>query len=347
MTRGISIVTYHRHQFDWFFNRFNGSSVHSLGVLMMLFGFLFVEFVAEAQSRKNISSFSHFQSYFNPGLTGYEGSAVRGFVRNQWSGFEGAPQTVFFSTELDFGELAGEVDPALMGKNALSLNLLHDTYGAFRENELLLNYASRVRLTEMHNLRLGVGIIYQSIRLDGSALTTEEQNDPTLGQYYGTFSDMQLIDLNAGIALTHKNYYVSYALQRLNGGKVSKGDQFITGYPMEQFVQAGFREALTPDFSVITNVFFRSRKDLPNVLELNIKALFRDKVWIGAGHRVDYASNLQFGFLTRRMKFGYVYEFPMGQSYLLPGTTHEFTVVLNLFRDNVKRKYAADEVLIW
>ncbi|RIW13585.1 type IX secretion system membrane protein PorP/SprF [Algoriphagus lacus] len=301
----------------------------------------------QAQSRKNVSQFSQFQGYFNPGLTGYEGSVVRGFVRNQWSGFEGAPQTFFFSTEIDFGELSGEIDPALMGKNAVSLNLMHDTYGAFRENEVLLNYASRVRLTENHNLRLGVGVIYQSIRLDGSAMTTEEQNDPTLGQYYGTFSDMELIDLNAGIALTHRKYYFSYAVQRLNGGKVSKGDEFMDGYPTEQFVQAGFREALTPNVSIITNAFFRSRKDLPNVMELNMKALLMDRVWLGGGIRFDYASNLQFGFLTKRMKVGYVYEFPMGQSYLLPGSTHEFTVTLNLFRDNVRNKFAHDEVLIW
>lgn len=77
-----------------------------------------------SQSRKYVSNFSHFQSYFNPGLTGYEGSAVRGFVRNQWSGIEGAPRSYFISAELDFGELSGELDPALMGKNAVSINML-------------------------------------------------------------------------------------------------------------------------------------------------------------------------------------------------------------------------------
>lgn len=80
---------------------------------------------------------------------------------------------------------------------------------------------------------------------------------------------------------------------------------------------------------------------------MNIKALLMDKVWVGAGHRVDFASNLQVGFLTQRMKIGYLYEFPMGRSYLLPGSTHEFTVALNLFKDNVKSKFAKDEVLIW
>ena len=299
------------------------------------------------QSRKNISQFSHFQSYFNPALTGYEGSAFRGFVRNQWSGFEGAPKTYFFSTELDFGELAGESDPALMGKNAISVNLLHDTYGAFRENELMVSYASRVRISENHNLRMGIGVNYQSVRLDGNALTTEEQNDPTLGQYFGSFSDMRFLDANIGMALTHKQYYFSYAMHRINGGKASKGDNFMDGYPAEKFIQAGFREAVTPNFSIITNAFFRTRKNLPNILEMNMKALFMDKVWVGAGHRIDYASNLQVGFLTKKMRIGYLYEVPMGRNYLLPGSTHEFSLVLNLFKTNERNKLESDEVLIW
>lgn len=321
--------------------------MNNLKYIPLLAFFLLSGFASEAQSRKNITQFSHFQSYFNPGLTGYEGSAVRGFVRNQWAGFEGAPTTYFISAEFDFGELSGEEDPELMGKNAISLNMLHDTYGAFRENELMIGYASRIRLTANHNVRLGVGINYQTVRLDGMAMSTEEQNDPTLGQYYGSFSDMQVFDFNMGMAFTHKKYYFSYGVQRINGGKISSGDKFMDGYPAEQMVQAGFREAVGPNLDVITNAFFRSRKDLPDVLELNIKALLMDRVWIGAGHRVDYASNLQFGFLTKRLKIGYVYEFPMGRSYLLPGSTHEFTAILNLFRDNEKSKWNQDQVLIW
>lgn len=315
--------------------------------LSLTFAFLLFYTISNGQTRKNISQFSHFQSYFNPGLTGYEGSTIRGYVRNQWSGFEGAPQTFFFSAEVDFGEIKGEVDPALMGKNAVSINLLHDTYGAFRDNELMISYASRVRLTENHNLRLGVGVNYQTVRLDGNAMTTEEQNDPTLGQYFGGFSNMQILDANIGLAFTHSKYYVSYAIHRINGGKASSGDNFMEGFPAEQFLQVGFREMLTPNLAIITNGFFRSRRDLPNVLEMNMKALLMDKVWVGAGHRLDYASNVNMGFLTPKMRIGYLYEFPMGRSYLLPGSTHEFTVTLNLFKSNVRSKFEKDQVLIW
>lgn len=298
-----------------------------------------------AQTRKYVSQFSHFQGYFNPALTGYEGSVVRGFVRNQWGGIEGAPKTYFASAELDFGELAGEVDPGLLGKNALSVNLLQDNYGAFRENEITVNYAARVRLTEKHNLRLGTGVSYQSIRLDGNALTTEEASDPTIGQYIGTFSNMNVVDFNIGMALTHANYYVSYGIHRVNGGNIQNGDEFMDGYPAEQMIQAGYREAVNENVVVAANGFFRSRKDLPDVLEINLKVLMMDRIWFGVGHRIDYATNAQIGFLAGKLRLGYVYEFPMANSYLLPGGVHEFSVALNLFRSNERR--AKDEALIW
>lgn len=298
-----------------------------------------------AQSRKFISQFSHFQSYFNPALTGYEGSVVRGLVRNQWGGIEGAPKTYFLSTELDFGELAGEVNPALLGKNAFSVNLLQDNFGAFRENELTVNYAARVRLTQTHNLRLGTGVSYQSVRLDGNGLTTDEANDPTIGRYLGTFSNLNVIDFNIGLALTHANYYVSYGIHRVNGGSLQRGDGFMNGYPAEHMVQAGFRQAMSENLALTANAFYRSRKNRPDVMEMNLKLLLMDRFWIGAGHRFDYASNWQAGFLTGKLRIGYVYEFPMVGSYLLPGGIHEFTVSLHLFRFNERQN--KDEVIIW
>jgi len=299
----------------------------------------------QAQSRKYVSSFNLFQSYYNPALTGYEGSTVRGFVRNQWSGVEGAPKTYFFSTELDFGELAGEEDPALMGKNAVSVNLLYDTYGAFRETELTLGYASRIRLSETHNLRLGAGLNYQSIRLDGNALTTEEQNDPTLGQYVGQFSNMNVVDFNLGIALTHANYYVSYGIRRVNGGKITSGDEFMNAYPASSIFQAGYRNAVSDNLAVIVNAMYSTQKNQDDNIEFNIKALLMDRIWLGFGHRLDYATNAQFGVVTKRLRIGYVYEFPNGGGYNLPGNTHEFIAVFNLFRDNVR--IDSQPVVMW
>lgn len=314
----------------------------TLGLFLFLVG---VSHDLQAQSRKFMSQFSHFQGYFNPALTGYEGSMVRGFVRNQWGGIEGAPKTYFVSADLDFGELSGESDPALLGKNAFSVNMLQDNFGAFRENELTVNYASRIRVSQNHNLRMGAGVSYQSIRLDGNALTTEEASDPTIGQYIGTFSNVNVIDFNLGMALTHENYYLSYGIHRVNGGSLQSGDEFMDGYPSEHMVQAGFRQAVSDKLALSSNAFYRSRTNLPDVLELNLKLLMLDRFWIGMGHRFNYANHVQAGLLTKKLRIGYAYEIPMIGSYLLSGGIHEFTVALNLFRSNERQ--SERQVIMW
>jgi len=292
---------------------------------------LFLSLGAFSQSRKYISQFSHLQGYFNPALTAYEGSMVKGLVRNQWAGWEGAPKTYFVSAELDFANLGGSGD---LGKNAVGVNLLSDEYGAFTETELILSYATRIRVSEKAGLRMGAGVNINSIRLDGTRLTTEQANDPTLAQYVGGFSDMNIVDLNMGMSVTHPNYYVSYAVHNINQGRASSGEIFIDKKPSVSIAQAGYRNRFSEQTTFIGNAMWRSQSDLPDNIEFNVKMLFYDKFWIGAGHRVDYANNAQLGILMGKLRFGYVYEWPMLQSYLLPSPTHEFMVSVRLFGGN-------------
>jgi type IX secretion system PorP/SprF family membrane protein len=289
-----------------------------------------------AQTRKYVTQFSHLQGYFNPALTGYEGSMFRGFVRDQWAGWEGAPKTYFASAEFDFGQLTDAVSGDILGKNAAGISILHDQYGAFAETELLVNYASRIQVGEKSNLRLGMGISYQSIRLDGNNLTTEQAADPTVGQYFGSFSNMQVVDFNVGVAITHPSYYVSYALHNANEGAISSGDVFMDRLPRAGIFQAGYRNKLSDNLSVASNFMFRSQADLPDNIEFNFKVVMMEKIWLGAGHRVDYANNFQLGLLWEKVRIGYVYEMPMVKSYLLSNVTHEFLLSYSLFGNNRK-----------
>jgi len=258
---------------------------------------------------------------------------LRGFVRNQWAGWEGAPKTYFASAELDFGQLSGEASGDILGKNAAGFSILHDQYGAFAETEFVASYAFRIQIGERSNLRLGAGVSYKNVRLDGNSLTTEQANDPIVGQYLGSFSNMEILDFNLGLALTHPSYYVSYAVHHVNKGAISSGDIFMGRLPLMGIFQAGYRSRLNENLSLATNFMYRSQSDLPDNLELNIKVVLKDKLWLGGGHRIDYANNFQFGILFDRMRIGYIYEMPMLKSYLLPNVTHEFMLTYALFGD--------------
>jgi type IX secretion system PorP/SprF family membrane protein len=299
-----------------------------------------------AQSRKYFSQFNTVPSYFNPALTAYGGSSLKGVVRNQWMGLDGSPSTTFFSGEVDFAELAGEDDPAMFGKNAVGANIMFDQHGPFAETDVTLNYATRVRLTSKHSLRLGAGLNYSSIRLDGGLFTAEQENDPVIGKYLGGFADMQMMDFHVGAAFTHRNYYAGFAMNHVNGGKFTRGDVFLPSRPYGYVAQAGYRESLTENLSVIGNVLYRYQEGLYENFELNVKALFADTFWLGAGHRSDHGNSVHFGvLLLHQFTVGYVFEYPTNPSHLLPGTTHEFVATLRLGRTHIRRD--RKEILIW
>lgn len=287
---------------------------------------------SQAQTRKYFSQFNQLQGYFNPALTGYEGSAVRGLVRNQWTGFEGAPQTYFLSAELDPMEISDSPHPSLMGNTAVGLNLIHDNFGPFRQTEMLLSYGARVRISRTTNLRLGVAANYSNVRLDGNNLTTEQINDPTVNAYMNQFASMQILDFNLGMALTHQNYYFAYGVQNVASGRVNRGDVFIDKRPLVNVFQTGFRQEISSKLAVSTNFMYRIQSDLPPNFEANVKLTMMDKFWLGIGHRFTYANSYQVGFLMSNIKFGYAYEIPISKSYLIPNPTHEFMVSFFLFR---------------
>jgi type IX secretion system PorP/SprF family membrane protein len=145
---------------------------------------------------------------------------------------------------------------------------------------------------------------------------------------------MNVLDLNIGMSITHPSYYISYGVNNVNEGSISSGDVFMDKKPRVGIAQAGYRNRFSEKMTVITNAMWRTQADLPANVEFNMKFLFKDKFWVGGGHRVDYANNAQLGVLMGKLRFGYVYEWPMLQSYLLPNPTHEFMVSMRLFGGN-------------
>lgn len=283
-----------------------------------------------AQSRKLISQYHALSGYFNPSLTGYGGSEIKALVRNQWGPLNSNPKSYFLGADVEFSDFSGKESSVVEGKNAMGFALLTDTHGAFRENQLLINYATRIRVAEKANVRLGAGVFYQGVKLDGNQLTFEQQNDPKLSEYLGKVSDQQFLDFNLGISLTHPNYYFGYSIQRINSGRISGGDSFLDRFPKEHMIQAGYRQDLSQDFEVSTDFLYRSWEGGRDILDFNLRLLMKKTVWLGFGHRFDFASNVQGGIKIKRLKFGYVYEFPSSTNYLLPGNIQEFMLSYQL-----------------
>ncbi|MCC9166337.1 PorP/SprF family type IX secretion system membrane protein [Pontibacter harenae] len=314
----------------------------------------------KAQSRKHVANFSLFQQYFNPALTGYEGSMAKSFYRNQWTGFEGAPNTIFASAELDLADMADwrssdvlrterqdRYDRHAGAKHAFGIAVLHDVFGPFNESQVQLSYGSRIRLSKSLSLRWGGALAYTAMRLDGNKLTVDQENDAEYQDFLGRSNRMGKLDVNLGLMLTSENYYLGYAIQDITqDGIVASGDDFVEGmFQRQHVVQAGYRTALSDQFGLVANAMYRSDAAVKESMEGQVKAVYQNNFWAGGGYRKDLAYSVTAGVRLDQLKIGYVYEVPSGDATYISRGTNEISITYNLIP--AKHPKYSRQVTMW
>ncbi|WP_162426643.1 PorP/SprF family type IX secretion system membrane protein [Pontibacter pudoricolor] len=314
---------------------------------------------ASAQNRKHVANFSLFQHYFNPALTGYEGSMLKTYYRNQWTGFEDAPKTIFASAELDLADLASWKKDGLLqtsetdtynrqlgARHAFGLAVLNDRFGPFTETQLHLSYGTRVRLSEKLSLRWGAAATYSSQQLDASKLTMDQEGDPEFEGFKGESGKVGKLDLNMGLVLTAENFYLGYAMQDILKGKMTTGDDYLANsFPRQHVVQAGYRAALSEQVGLVVNGLYRYDAKLEETMEGQVKAVYQNMLWLGAGYRRDLAYSLQGGVRLKQLRLGYVYEVPTADARYLDKATNELMLIYNLLA--VKYPKYGKKVTMW
>ncbi|RDV11943.1 type IX secretion system membrane protein PorP/SprF [Pontibacter diazotrophicus] len=302
----------------------------------------------QAQGRKNIANFSLFQQYYNPALTGSDGSVVKTLYRSQWSGFEGAPRTMFASGELNLtGRAAGQEERGHASKDkashAVGLAVLGDRFGPFAENQLLLSYASGVRLGERTRLRWGGALTYGSISLDGHRLTVDNESDPQFLGVLGNRSRISKFDLNLGLMLTSERYYLGYAMHEVTKDRMIYGDSFLKDlYTRRHIAQAGYRTAVTEQVGLAVNGIYQYDRNLEGAVEGQLKAIYRNMFWVGGGYRRDEAYSFNAGLLVNQLRLAYAYEVPTAARYTSMNTSE---VALSFYLAPVQRN--SRQVVIW
>lgn len=328
------------------------------GILFFLLTLLVWD--VNAQSRIGIADFGQYQQFYNPSLTGFNGSVLKTFYRNQWTGFEDAPKTVFASAEVDLQYLGQkrngfrvdnregrDFEQLLNVKNALGLTVLHDRFGPSTETQLQLSYGSGIRLSEQVNLRWGTAITYNSNRLNGNRLTVEQENDPKYRDVLGHSNGISKVDLNLGLALTTSDFYLGYAMKDITEGKfVMTGDDFLEGmYARRHIAQAGYRSGLSEQIGFTVNAVYQYDELNKSTLEGQLKLIYDNTLWIGGGYRNDLAYSVVAGLRLNQLSFAYAYETPVQEAQAIRKGTNEISLNYNLFA--FKKPKQNEQIVIW
>jgi type IX secretion system PorP/SprF family membrane protein len=286
----------------------------------------------QAQNRKQIAHFSLFQPYFNPAMTGFEGSQLKTFYRDQFTGFTDAPQTMFLSGELNTADLGRTAGTGLGANGAVGFSLLRDTFGPFKETHFNLGYGSVVRLSETLRLRAGAALTYQVSRLDASRITMDELQDPEYQNLFGTDNNQtHKLDVNAGLTLTGQDFYLGYAIQDLAKGNMLAGDHYYDHtFPLHHVVQGGYRKGLTEQFGLVVNGIYRYDSKLQETVEGQLKGVWKNAFWAGFGYRHHLAMSFSAGLQVSRFRLGYGREMATSKAEGINAGTNELMITYQL-----------------
>lgn len=276
----------------------------------------------------------------NPGVAGTgDQTEFRAGIRSQWTGFEGAPRTVYLSAH---GAL-NKVDPAHItrhkndryqkkfnphGYHGLGGLIYNDATGPISRSGVYAVYAYNLALTSTVRASLGAMAGLKQFRVDGSKLEFFDSDDPLQAGQTALVPDAAI-----GMWVYGSRFYAGASVQQVAGNEVDRftGAQGSGRLSRHYFATAGLNIALSKKVSWIPSILIRNVDPAPLSFDVNNKFRFQNIGWTGFSYRNEDSFVAMAGvFLKANLEVSYSYDVTRTVLNNYSRGSHELVVGLRL-----------------
>jgi type IX secretion system PorP/SprF family membrane protein len=242
-----------------------------LGFLLVLSPSLF------AQQLPHYTQWASHQLSLNPAHAGIKPCIdIHSLYRNQWTGFDGAPKSGFFTASAPISTAQKKLFSPRYG---LGARLETDKIGQFSSNRFNIAFASHFNFSKLTRLSLGIYAGIVQMGYDPSNATTI-QPDPTV------MSETNYVapDASFGAWWNGENYYFGLTVQNLIA---SKWNNIGTSsyYRLHSTLNGGFRYAFSKSVTLLPAFLLKIPPGGTLALDLNFLLDFNNTVGFGLGYR--------------------------------------------------------------
>jgi type IX secretion system PorP/SprF family membrane protein len=264
-----------------------------------------------AQQEHHYTHFMYTKMLINPAYAGARGvPTVMGIYRNQWAGFDGAPQSFMASFN----------SPFLSDRVGVGINLSHLKIGLQRDFQASLAYSYDVVAREGVSLRLGILGSVRSLGMDFAAADPLNIGDPSLNnakisEVYG--------NVGAGIYGTFsERIYVGLSVPRIYSNVIglNQNPGVVTAKVSPHFyAMAGAIIPLSEDINLMPALLLKYVENAPFDADINFSLDIREKVTAGISYRPggdgpgESVDLLVFWQATPQLGVGAAYDFALSQ----------------------------------
>ncbi len=322
-----------------------------------IFTFLFLlgTISSHAQQKPQYTQYIFNNYLINPAITGIESyTDVKAGYRNQWTGLDGAPVTMYFTIQTPIGNkfIQGDAmsqprsneDPmsrsyvqdyqAAAPHHGIGFTVVSDKAGPITQNNYNVTYAYHLGITSNLNLAVGVAAGLASINLNTSQITLENALDPAIAN--GNNNQLKP-DLGLGVWAYSAQYFFGISAQQVlpqtlffSSNSTYNQSKTVPHY----FITGGVKLFLAEDITLLPSVMFKYVNPVPTTFDLNLKMAFQDKFWIGGSYRRNDAIAAMAGInVGSFLNFGYAYDFTTSNLNTVSNGTHE--IILGIMLNNM------------
>jgi type IX secretion system PorP/SprF family membrane protein len=300
--------------------------------VMLLFIFCLKK--SNAQQDAQFSQYIFNGLYINPAYAGEKQDVfVNSFFRSQWTGIQGAPQTVSVAVDGSLNDL----------NTGLGLLLNQDKIGAQSTTSMYGNYAYKIQLDEQYdsNISFGLGFGFLQSSLNGNELNATQTNDS-----YVPAGNVSVIlpDARLGILYTSDKFFAGASVDNLIASHVhTSAENALTTIPKPHYYfTVGALFDLEEDIKFKPSILIRDSPGAPKSVDINSFFLFNDRFWAGATYRTTINSNntgsninlnsstalvgmVEF-FINPRVRVGYAFDYSLNALGNYGYGSHELSV---------------------
>ncbi len=305
--------------------------------LNIIFVLLFLGIIAFstktfAQNQFHMTQSMIHQPFLNPAsMSNYDNLNGSVFYKNQWVGFDGAPQMIGVNLNSPIGKAK---------KNRLGITFLNDRIGVNNQSEIVGSYGYTLKINDHSNLTFGVSATLKLMQSNFSEVSTLivdpefQVNTPTLA----------LPNFKFGTYYRNKKFYIGMAIPNLlkNAYDLTtleyRGKTSFDLSDMHLFLHAGYTFELNNDFDLNSSVLFKHVSGAPFQLDINSVLMYQKKFGFGINYRTsnEISGLLRFR-LNPTLEFAYAYDFALSRLNKYSSGSHEIMLIFDVYTGEKKQ----------
>ena len=296
-------------------------------IMALFFTISSLAFISKAQQLPQYTQYFWNDYTINPAFTGLsEFSPIQVGVRNQWTGFGGAPATYSLGGH-------GAIGNKNMGIGGMLF--LDDTGGAISQTGFMANYSYHLLINSDSKLSFGISGVLNQYSYDGNDIQAQSQNDPSL---YSNSKSL-IPDFNFGLAFTLNNR-LRMAANQLLESKLNKWNEMNLAVDANNrlarhyYLSGSYLAEINNNIDLEPYTVLRSTFVTPIQFELGARLIYKSDFYAGFSYRYNDAYSVMIGTNIKNLILGYSYDITTSKLRGYSSGSHEIVLGYRLQTKN-------------